>query len=44
MIYRKKLSINVAYADDNKAIAPICSKDDSLKFQDDINMLDEWSD
>ena len=32
------------YADDNKVIAPICSKDDSLKFQDDINMLDEWSD
>ena len=32
------------YADDNKVIAPICSKDDSLKFQDDIDMLDEWSD
>ena len=31
------------YADDNKIIAPIKTESDSIKFQEDINALDNWS-
>ena len=31
------------YADANKIIAPIKTESDSIKFQEDINALDNWS-